>query len=63
MAARANIAVLSSHWSQSKAATERIPGSIDNYVTGVNEGSQRRYGGKGKQRGFIEPLASEQGGN
>ncbi|AHM80615.1 hypothetical protein MTE2_4195 [Klebsiella pneumoniae VA360] len=24
-----------------KAATERIPGSIVNYVTGVSEGSQR----------------------
>jgi hypothetical protein len=37
-----------SHCRQSKAATERASGSIDNYVTGVNEGSQRRYNGKGK---------------
>jgi hypothetical protein len=31
---------------QGKAAGEGIPGSIDNYVTGVAECSQRRHGVK-----------------
>jgi len=32
----------------SKAASEDIPGSVVNYVTGVAKRSQRRYGAKDK---------------
>ncbi|NDL04746.1 hypothetical protein [Photorhabdus bodei] len=35
------------------AARERIPGSIDNYVTGVSECSQQR--GNLKDDGYIYP--------
>ncbi|MER2472829.1 hypothetical protein [Photorhabdus laumondii] len=35
-------------------ARERIPGSVDNYVTGVSECSQQR--GNLKDDGYISPI-------
>jgi hypothetical protein len=32
-------------------------------MTGVNEGSQRRYSGKANNAVLSKPLSSEQGGN